>query len=148
MGQRHRAWLKCIDATQQGDITKTGELWSSPLEQHACTTPAVSNGLVFVGDCLQRERDGNVYCIDADTGERLWSDPTKGSIWASAMVADGKVYIGTRRGELRIYAAAKQRKLINEIQFENPIGATITPANGVLYLNTLSRLFAIEKPAS
>jgi outer membrane protein assembly factor BamB len=145
---KDKSWLKCIDATQQGDITKTGELWSSPLEQHACTTPAVSNGLVFVGDCLQRERDGNVYCIDADTGERLWSDPTKGSIWASAMVADGKVYIGTRRGELRIYAAAKQRKLINEIQFENPIGATITPANGVLYLNTLSRLFAIEKPAS
>ena len=142
---KDKSWLKCIDATLQGDITRTGQLWSVPLKQHVCTTPSIVDGLVFVGDCVQRERGGNVYCVDADTGELLWSDPTEGSIWASPMAADGKVYVPTRRGELRIYAPARTRQLINEVLFDEPIGATVTPANGRLYVATLSRLFAIEK---
>jgi outer membrane protein assembly factor BamB len=142
---KDKSWLKCIDATLQGDITQSGQLWSVPLKQHACTTPCIVDGLVFVGDCRQRERTGNVYCVDADTGELLWSDPTKGSIWASPMAADGKVYVGTRQGELRIYTTARKMKMINEVLFEDPIGATVTPANGRLYVATLSQLFAIER---
>jgi outer membrane protein assembly factor BamB len=101
--------------------------------------------MVFVGDCRARERDGSVYCVDADSGDLLWTDETKGSIWASPMVADEKVYVATRRGELRIYAPAREKKLLNEILFEDPIGATVTPANGRLYVATLSQLFVIEK---
>ena len=142
---KDQSWLKCIDATQTGDITATGELWSRPLKQHVCTTPAIANGMVFVVDCRVRERDGNVYCVDADSGDLLWTDETKGSIWASPMVADEKVYVATRRGELRIYAPAREKKLLNEILFEDPIGATVTPANGRLYVATLSQLFVIEK---
>ncbi len=142
---KHASWLKCIDATKTGDITDSGELWSFSMDQHACTTPAIYNDLVFVAECRQRDYDGQIYCLDADTGKLHWSEATKGGIWASTMVADDKMYVGTRLGEFLIMAAEKDKNVIALIECDSGIGATATPANGVLYLNTLTRLYAIEK---
>src|SRR5262249_4464342 len=43
---KNEAWLKCMDATQVGDITTRGEIWSYTLEKHVLSTPAIRNGLV------------------------------------------------------------------------------------------------------
>ena len=48
---KHRAWLKCIDVTKTGEVTKDCEIWSYELQRHCCATPAIHDGLVFVGDC-------------------------------------------------------------------------------------------------
>jgi hypothetical protein len=60
-------------------------------------------------------------------------------------VADGKVHIGTLRGDYWILAAAREKNVIASIEFDDAIGGTTTAANGVLYVNTLQRLYAIER---
>ncbi len=137
---KNEAWLKCIDATQTGDVTRTAERWSVPLKRHACTTPAIWNGLVFAGDCQRR-----FYCIDAETGEIYWEQATRGAIWGSPLVADGKVFVGTLAGDFWIFAAKKTKKVISSVRFENKIASTPVAANGLLYVNTLRRLYAIRK---
>ncbi len=59
-------------------------------------------GLLYVGDY-----SGFVYCFDAATGHLHWRHDTKGHIWGSPLVADGKVYIGNEDGYLTILAASK-----------------------------------------
>jgi outer membrane protein assembly factor BamB len=139
---KNEAWIKCIDATQTGDITATGLIWSHPLQGHACTTPAVDNGLAFAADCR-----GHVDCVDAETGRLYWTHKTKGDVWASTLVADGKVYVGSRRDDFWILAAAKKKKVIASIRFDSPVGATATAANGVLFVTTLTKLYAVQGPA-
>jgi outer membrane protein assembly factor BamB len=137
---KNESYLHCIDASGSGDVTKSGQLWKHELGKHACATPAVVDGLLFTADC-----DGNVYCINADSGETYWTHAANGEIWASPFVADGKVYIGNKKKDFFIFAADKTKKVLLEIVMDNPIGSTVTAANGVVYLATLQNLYALEK---
>jgi len=136
---KDKAWLQCIDATKTGEITETGLLWSYLLERHCCSTPAIHDGMVFVGDCGR-----NVHCVDAETGKPYWVHETGGEIWGSPLVADGKVYIGTRRGYLWTFAAEKEKKILGCVDAGRSICSSVVAANGVLYLATQERLWAIR----
>ena len=136
-----KAWLKCIDATKEGDITETGELWSYPLGRHVLSTPAVYDGLVFIADCGRK-----IHCLDSATGQTYWTHDIDGDVWASPYVADGKVYLGTRRGEFSILAASKTKHIISTIDLVHPISATVTAANGTLYVTTMNQMYAVQQP--
>ena len=137
---KNEAWLKSIDATKIGDITTNGLIWSYRLEKHVVSTPAVNAGLVFVADCGR-----TFHCLDASTGERVWTHEIDGEAWASPYVADGKVYLGTRSGRFYIFAAAKAKKVLAELNLGNPISATTTAANGVHYVATMNELIAAKE---
>jgi len=139
---KHEGWLKCIDATKSGDITSSGEIWSYPLQRETGCTPAIYNGLVFATDCA-----GFLHCVDARTGKPYWAYQTVGDFWASPMVADGKVYAGTRKGEFVILAATKEQKLFSSVNLGEPVSATATIANGTVFVATMSRLYAIQMMA-
>ena len=135
---KKEATLQCIDAARTGDVTGEALLWSLPVEQHCCATPAVADGLVFVGDC----RGSLLHCIDAETGQEYWTHKLRNEIWASALVADGKVYVGSRAGDFVVLTAGKELRLLSEARFDAPIASTPVAANGVLYVATFKRLYA------
>jgi outer membrane protein assembly factor BamB len=139
---KEKAWLQCIDATGTGDITKSALLWSYPLTEHCCSTPSISNGLAFVADCGR-----NVHCVDAETGKPYWTHNCEGEIWASTLVADGKVYIGTRRGQLWVFAASKDKQVLCSVRLDSPMDASPVAANGTLYITTMKSLYAFRSPA-
>jgi len=133
------AWLKCIDAKGTGEKTTNGLVWSYPLEKHVMSTPAVHEGLVFIADCGRK-----FHCLDAGSGQALWTHEIKGEAWASPLVADGKVYLGTRGRMFYVFSAGKAKKVITETELPAPISATATAANGVLYVATMTHLYAIQ----
>lgn len=138
---KRKSVLKCIDASGAGDITRSGQVWSYDMARETCSTPAVYNGMVFTTDC-----GGVIHCVDAQTGKGIWTHKADGDIWGSALVADGKVYVGTRRAEFVVLAATREKKVISTIQLgvgEN-VNGTVTAANGVLFLPTMHRLLALQ----
>jgi outer membrane protein assembly factor BamB len=138
---RRISYLKCIDAAGQGDITKSGEVWSYAMDQHCMATPAIQGDLVFIADCR-----GGVHCLDIKTGKAHWVAQTGGEIWDSMLVADGKVYAANRSGKVSVFAADKEQKLIASFKLDGPIHGSPTAANGVVYIATMKRLYAIGKP--
>lgn len=136
---KNEAWLKCIDATKSGDITTNGLVWSYPLQKHVISSPAISDGLVFIADCGR-----TFHCIDLATGRRYWTEEIEGEVWATPLIADGKVYLGTRSGTYYIFAASREKRLINTLELGSPISATTTAANGVLFVATMNNLFAVS----
>ncbi len=137
---KNEAWLKCIDATKTGDITRTGQVWSYPLEKHVMSTAAVHDGLVFIADCGRK-----FHCLDAKTGQPHWTHEIKGDVWASPLVADGKVFLGTRSGGFHIFAASSEKRVLSSIELGTPISATVTAANGVLYIASMTQLYAVRQ---
>ncbi|MBM3889745.1 MAG: PQQ-like beta-propeller repeat protein [Verrucomicrobia bacterium] len=137
---KNEAWLKCIDVAGAGDITKTGERWSYPLRMHCMSTPAVRDGLVFIADCGK-----TVHCVDPETGKPCWTHETRGDMWSSPLAADGKVYVTTRRGEIVVLAASKEKKLLSALELDEPIHASPVAANRVLYIASMSRLYAVQQ---
>lgn len=134
---KNEAWLKCIDLRGAGDITKTAELWSYPLDKHSMSTPSVHQGLVFITDC-----GGKVHCLDARNGKVCWTHEAEGELWSSTLVADGKVYAGNRNGDFWILAADKEKKVLANFHLDGAINGTPVAANGVLYVATMKTLYA------
>ncbi|MCX7007187.1 MAG: PQQ-binding-like beta-propeller repeat protein, partial [Kiritimatiellaeota bacterium] len=137
---KREAWLKCIDVTGASDVTKTATRWTYPLERHTCATPAIADGLIYVTAVGHF-----VHCVDAETGKLIWKHDTEGEVWASALVADGKVYVGTRKGELLIFAAGREKKLLCSAKLDGAINGTPTAANGAVFVATMKHLYALAK---
>jgi outer membrane protein assembly factor BamB len=142
---KRKAWLKCIDATQMGDITETGQIWSSDLARHCTTTPAVHQGLVYVGD-----QGPTFRCIDAATGEVHWTHRPRGEVWSSPLCVDGKVYFsswlrGRGGGDLYVFEAAREKKLLARIDLGSRTYSAPVAASGVLYITTMNTLYAVSK---
>ena len=127
--------LTCIDATKGGVVR-----WQYRAINRSFSTPSVADGLVFAADVI-----GDIHCLDALTGERYWVHAGKGQSMGSTFVADGKVYVGNRSGKLTVLAAAKEKKVLAEIQLHSPIHCTPIVANGVLYVACHTRLYAVAK---
>jgi outer membrane protein assembly factor BamB len=136
---KNEAWLKCIDATRSGEVTRSAEIWSYGLEKHVLATPTIHEGLIYLADCGRK-----FHCVDAATGRAVWTHDLVGEVWGSALVADGKVYLGTRKGEFLVFAAGREKRLLSSVQLDSPISATPTAANGTLYVATMSVLYAIQ----
>jgi len=135
---KQQSFLRCLDAGGEGDVTKTAEVWSYPMPRETCSTPAVHDGMVFATDV-----GGHVHCVDAATGKPLWTHKAVGEFWASPLVADGKVYAGTRRGQFVVLAASREERLIAKIDLDEPVNGTAVAANGALYVPTMKHLYAI-----
>ncbi|MCB9891428.1 MAG: PQQ-binding-like beta-propeller repeat protein [Planctomycetes bacterium] len=134
--------LVCIDPTKTGDVTKTGLVWNYSKINRSISTMALLDGLLFTADY-----SGFVYCLDAKTGQEIWIHDTKGHIWGSPLVADGKVYVGNEDGYLTILPANKSFEKGNEIEIDmmSPVYSSPIAANGTLYIATHTHLFAIAE---
>jgi len=135
---KNECWIKRIRASGSGDVTESGLMWSTPLERHTVSTPAIHNGLVFIADCAR-----NIHCLDLETGAILWTHATRGEIWASPLVADGKVYLGTRSGDFWILAASREKRVLFETKLESGMSATTTAANGRILIATMENLYSV-----
>ena len=138
---KRQSWLTCIDATKIGDVTTTAKIWSYALTRHNLSSPAVWDGLVFIADTGRK-----IHCVDAASGNVRWTHDVQGEMWASTLVADGKVYVGTRRGEFVVLAAEAQKKLLSSNVLDSAISDTPVAANGTLYVTTQKRLYALRRP--
>ncbi|MGA2030900.1 MAG: PQQ-binding-like beta-propeller repeat protein [Thermoguttaceae bacterium] len=136
---RGRGMLSCIDATKSGDITASGKIWSYGKIGRSLSTVAIADGLLYVADTFE-----GLHCLDAETGQLYWFHPANSEVWGSPLVADGKIYLGTRRG-LLVMAAGKEKKVLSEITLGAPCLSTPVAANGVLYVASHQYLWAVKK---
>lgn len=135
---KNESWLFCIDPRGDGDLTGKNLIWRTPLGYHVMSTPAVIGDLVFIADSSRF-----IYCMDAKTGEIHWKEEAKGEFWASPYVADGRMYIGSRRGDFWVFAAGREKQVLAQLDLGAPISATAVAANGTLYVATMFDLLAI-----
>jgi outer membrane protein assembly factor BamB len=64
--------------------------------------------------------------------------------WSSALVADKKIYVGSRGGDFWILESGKKLNVIDSVQLDAQIHSTPVASKGVLYLSTLDKLYAIK----
>lgn len=61
------------------------------------------------------------------------------------MWVDGKVYLGDENGKITIFAHGKAKNIVNIVDMEEPVYATPVAANGVLFIATKSKIYAISE---
>jgi outer membrane protein assembly factor BamB len=99
-----------MDGTVKAYSARTGRLqWKAGLADYATSSPAVANGLVYVGSF-----DHRLYALSAKSGAEVWTSGWQyeggffdRGISSSPAIAGGRIYIGVRDG--RIYALGLRR---------------------------------------
>ena len=129
-----------IDATKRGNITESGRIFHFDKIRRSISTAAIADGLIYIPDF-----SGFFHCLDANTGQEYWVHDLTSAIWSSALVADGKVYLGNEDGDVVIMQTGKEKKVLTTINMGSAVYATLVPANGALFLMNRNQLFAIAQ---
>jgi len=66
------------------------EEWAVNIGGNSTSTPAVHEGVVFIGS-----DDGKVYALNAGNGSQKWTFQTGDQVWSSPVVANSKVFVGS-----------------------------------------------------
>jgi outer membrane protein assembly factor BamB len=87
----------CVDAAKGGP-----PLWTFAARRWVFASPVVADGKAYVGEGLHTTTDARMFCLDAETGKKLWDFQTKSHIEAGATVTGGRVYFSA--GDDGVYA--------------------------------------------
>ncbi len=133
-----------IDPTAKPDanreITSNSVVWHRGGEDfnRTISTAAIHDDIVYITDL-----SGFLYALNAQTGEHYWTYDAFAAIWGSAFVADDRVYLGDEDGDIVVLAAGKELKELGEYNMGSAVYTTPVAHNGVLYVLTRNRLFAL-----
>ncbi|NQU20590.1 MAG: hypothetical protein HQ567_04855 [Candidatus Nealsonbacteria bacterium] len=136
-----------IRAGGRGDVTESHLLW----ELRKCTkvpTPLLHDGLLYWVD-----QKGMAGCVDAKTGELVYQERlddlsgTPDKVYASLVLADGKLYAVSCRSGTVVLATGREFKKLAQNDLGDPSVFNATPVigNGQLLLRSDRFLYCIGK---
>jgi outer membrane protein assembly factor BamB len=149
--------LVCLDPTKRGDLSleledrprsgkpnlDSGAVWHFDEFGRTLSNVAIHDGLLIAVDF-----GGYVYCLDAVTGSKHWKHEMRAHVWGSPLIVDGKVYVGDEDGDVCVFELAREKKLLFTAAFEASVYSSPIFANGVLYIATNEKLYAIQQGAT
>lgn len=125
-----RRWNPCEKVLGVNNVGKLRLKWTYSTGSRVYSSPAVANGVVYVGS-----EDRNVYALNAETGAKLWNYTTEGLVYSSPAVANGVVYVGSEDGY--VYAlTASTGALLWSSQTRGVVDSSPAVANGVVYVGS------------
>ncbi|WP_417391401.1 PQQ-binding-like beta-propeller repeat protein [Gimesia sp.] len=128
----------------KGDVTKTHKLWEVNVGANV-TSPVYHDGhLYWASD------RGIAFCLNAKDGEVVYKNrlPTGARLYASIVLADGKLYVTTRdSGVIVLKAGPEYVELArNEIKSDDDLfNASPAVSAGSIFLRTNSYLYRIAE---
>jgi outer membrane protein assembly factor BamB len=105
------------------------------------TYPAPVGGAVYVGivNTGPLLDNGDVYALDAATGNTRWTYRTDAPVRSSPVVAGGMVYVGTDRGTYALDAATGNERWTN-----TTYGGIPAVAGGIVYVADGTGVYALD----
>ncbi|MCP4643057.1 MAG: PQQ-binding-like beta-propeller repeat protein [bacterium] len=136
--------LLALRAGGTGDVTESHLAWKWDRPNGTDVPTPVCDGTLF----YMVEDRGAVTCLDAKTGEVVWGPerPTRGTVSASPLLADGKLYMTNEDGVTTVLAAGRKFKVLatNTLEDEYTLSSLLVSGKH-LYLRTSTHLYCIGK---
>jgi outer membrane protein assembly factor BamB len=98
------------------------------------SSPCLADGKLFVGEGFHQDSNCKLYCLRADTGEKIWDFQTGSHTESSPCFANGKVYVGAGDDGLYCLDAATGTKVWNFPGFH--VDASPVVVNGRVYVGS------------
>jgi outer membrane protein assembly factor BamB len=139
-GFQNRGYTVGFKAGGRGDITTTHSLWKSTRYSADCPTPVIVGGHLF-----SIRDDGMASCLNLKTGEALWQERLfTENVKVSPVVAAGRVYFTSGRGNTAVVAATPKFELLSRNELNEDTLATPAVSGGRVYLRTEGGLYCFN----
>jgi outer membrane protein assembly factor BamB len=132
------AELLAVNPEGKGDITETHIIWRMRTPILQLLTPVVKDGLIYTIDTRNI-----MMCIDAKSGDIIWSNRVKGKFNASPIYANGNIYFCSTNGDIIVINEGKELDIISENELEGEIWTTPVILNGNILIRTSKYLYKI-----
>ena len=118
------------------------KLWEYRGHLSDTASPIVVDGLFFM-----TTGSGVVSCLDAKTGEKLWTQRLAGA-YASLVSSGNRIYMLGRDGTMRIFAAERAFRLLGACTLGEDVDATPAMTNGRFYIRGSRHLWCLGANAA
>ncbi len=124
-----------------GNVTDERRLWRNDKNPQSIGTG------VFIGKHVYRSNAGRpsvVQCIDAKTGEVVWTGPAGGSSWSSIVAAAGNLYLMNQEGTTLVFKPNPEKfqaVAVNELGESS--NSTMAVSDGEIFIRTFDHLYCI-----
>jgi outer membrane protein assembly factor BamB len=127
----------------KGDVSDTHLAWKSSDRR---TMPYVPGFLAYNGHLFAvQDKTGVVSCLKIQDGEVIWSKAINTILFASPVLADGKLYVAGNNGKVYVFEAGPELKELARNDLGETIFATPAIANGRIFVRGEKHLFCIGK---
>jgi len=132
------AELMAVDPDGTGDIGETNIRWrvKTPILQLA--TPVIKDGFIYTIDSKSI-----LMCINARSGETVWSKRLKGKYNSSPVYAAGRIYFSATNGKTLVIEEGPKLKVIAENTLDGEIWTTPAIYKNSMILRTSEYLYRI-----
>jgi outer membrane protein assembly factor BamB len=148
IGGRNGGGALAVKAGGQGNVTATHRLWTAKNGSNVPSPILHGKHLYWMNDV-----QGIAFCADAKTGRIVYEERVPGAqdMFASPVLAEGRIYYLDRNGRTFVVAASPKFELLatNDLRERgdrtdrNPVNASPAVADGRLYVRTDSYLYCI-----
>ena len=131
-----------VRAGGKDDVTKTHTLWKGAMGSYV-PSPVLAGNRIFTVN----ER-GILGCLNATNGEKIFQQRLDaGGVYASPIVADGRVYIVTRTSGTIVLSSTGDGEVLAQNRFDDQTDFNASPAvaEGRLFLRSNQALYCVGK---
>jgi outer membrane protein assembly factor BamB len=134
------SYLLAVNPDGKGDITGSNIIWKKqdkPTENQM-GSPVIKEGLIYVVTALNI-----MMCIDAKTGEEIWSKHVTSNYNSSPLYINGNIWFFSVKGEVLVLKAGRKYEEVARNQMESGIWATPAVIRNSMIMRTQKFLYRI-----
>jgi outer membrane protein assembly factor BamB len=131
--------LLAVKTDQAGDITDTGVVWRLKTRVGKYASPLLVDGLIYTA-----AEQSFVTCVEAATGQTVWTERIGGKFAASPVYADGRLYLFSQEGATTVLKPGRTFTVLATNTLANGFMASPAVSGKAFYLRTRTHLYRIE----
>ena len=126
-----------------GDVTESQRVWK--LDR---ASGAIGSGVIYNGHLFTISQNGMASCLDLKDGSKVWEERLQGSgsrgeSWSSMLLADGKIYVPNKAGDVFVLRAGPKFEVLATNSVGEPTNASLAASDGQLFLRTDKGLWCL-----
>lgn len=135
--------LLAVKTDGEGDVTDTHVLWRLKTHVGKYASPILVDGLIYTAAA-----ESFLTCLDAMTGEVIWTERVGGKHAASPVYADGRLYFFSQEGKTTVLRPGRAYEVLATNQLDDGFMASPAVSGKAFFLRTKTHLYRIESAAA
>jgi outer membrane protein assembly factor BamB len=133
--------LLAVKTDGEGDVTESAVAWRLKTRIGKYSSPILVDGLLYTAAA-----ESFLSCLDARTGETVWTERIGGKFCASPIYADGRLYFFSQEGVTQVLKPGRALEVLATNTLADGFMASPAVSGRALFLRTKSHLYRIEDP--
>jgi outer membrane protein assembly factor BamB len=138
-----KAELWAVKPNGSGDVTSTNIVWKLKTHVGKYSSPLIVDGLIYTA-----ADESFITCLEAATGQVVWTERVGGNFEASPIYADGRLYFFNQQGVTTVLKPGRTCDILATNSLDDGFMASPAVSGKSLFLRAKTHLYRVEEMAS